>query len=67
MNNRTTPPPNLPWLLAAFLLAVVVALVASILKASTGVGPADAALTGGAAFATTIGLCLTALVARKLL
>ncbi|AYG82260.1 hypothetical protein DWB77_04430 [Streptomyces hundungensis] len=51
------------WLLVAVLFSLVVALVAGILKAGTGVGFADAVLYGGTAFATSMGLCLLVLSA----
>lgn len=51
------------WLLVAALFSLVVALVAGILKTSTGVGLAEAVLYGGAAFATSMGLCLLVLSA----
>jgi len=47
----------------AALFSLVVALVAGILKASTGAGLAEAVLYGGTAFATTMGLCLLVLSA----
>ncbi|WP_162952282.1 hypothetical protein [Streptomyces hundungensis] len=47
----------------AVLFSLVVALVAGILKAGTGVGFADAVLYGGTAFATSMGLCLLVLSA----
>ena len=55
------------WLLVAFLIAVVVALIAGILKASTKVGLAEAALTGGSAFVAAMTLCVGVLMAGRLL
>ncbi|WP_431965673.1 hypothetical protein [Actinacidiphila sp. bgisy160] len=47
----------------AALFSLVVALIAGILKASTGAGFAEAILYGGTAFATSMGLCLLVLTA----
>lgn len=55
------------WLLVAFLIAVVAALVAGILKASTGVSRAEAALTGGGAFVAAMTLCVGVLMAGGVL
>ena len=70
MTDPASSPPSgahQPWLLVAGLFSLVVALVAAMLKASTGVVPAEAALSGGAAFATSMGLWVTILIARRLL
>lgn len=65
---NTPPSTPLPgtrylWLLVAALFSLVVALVAGILKTSTGAGFAEAVLYGGAAFATSMCLCLVVLSA----
>lgn len=65
---QPVPPPARPatrylWLLVAALLSLVVALVAGILRASTGTGIAETVLYGGAAFAASLGLCLGVLTA----
>lgn len=49
------------WLLVAVLFSLVVALVAGMLKTSTGAGFAEAVLYGGTAFATSMGLCVLVL------
>ncbi|QEV19194.1 hypothetical protein [Streptomyces alboniger] len=50
-------------LLVAVLFSLVLALVAGILKTSTGAACADAVLYGGTAFATSMGLCVLVLSA----
>ncbi|MGW6491235.1 hypothetical protein [Streptomyces sp. NPDC055056] len=47
----------------AALFSLVVALVAGMLKTSTGAGSAEAVLYGGAAFATSMTLCMLVLSA----
>ncbi|MEU3198598.1 hypothetical protein [Streptomyces sp. NPDC006996] len=47
----------------AALFSLVVALVAGILKTSTGAAFAEAVLYGGTAFATSMGLCVLVLSA----
>ncbi|ASU81685.1 hypothetical protein CDO52_01740 [Nocardiopsis gilva YIM 90087] len=49
---------RLLWMLVCALISLLVALVAGIVKANTGGGLGDAVLTGGATFATSMGLCL---------
>lgn len=46
------------WILIAGLASLVVALVTVMLKTSAGASLAEAALSGGAAFATAFGLGL---------
>jgi hypothetical protein len=53
------------WLLVVGLSSLVVALVAAMLKMSIGVSAAEAALSAGAAFATTFGLGLGILGASR--
>ncbi|AXE82920.1 hypothetical protein C5746_19790 [Streptomyces atratus] len=57
------PGTRYPWLLVAALFSLVVALIAGILKISTGAGSAEAVLYGGTAFATSMALCLFVLSA----
>jgi hypothetical protein len=57
--------PTYIWVLVVALASVVVALVAAILMALTGAGPADAALLGGKAFATAFALGLAVLSAIR--
>jgi hypothetical protein len=49
------------WILIAGLASLVVALVTVMLKASVGASPAEATMSGGAAFATAFGLGLAIL------
>jgi hypothetical protein len=51
------------WILVAFFFSLVVALIAGILRASTGTGLAETILYGDAAFAASMGLCLAVLSA----
>ncbi|MFE7043404.1 hypothetical protein ACFU9X_29370 [Streptomyces atratus] len=46
------------WLLVAALFSLVVALIAGILKVSTGAGSAETVLYSGTAFAASMVLCL---------
>jgi hypothetical protein len=46
------------WILIVGLASLVVALVTVMLKTSIGASPAEAAMSGGAAFATSFGLGL---------
>jgi hypothetical protein len=46
------------WILIAGLASLVVALATVMLKTSVGASPAEATLSGGAAFATAFGLGL---------
>lgn len=51
------------WLLVAVLFSLVIALVTGMVKSATGVGAAEAVLTGGSAFAGSMVLCLGILAA----
>jgi hypothetical protein len=53
------------WILVAALASLVVALATVMLKTSTGATPAEATLSGGAAFATALGLGLAILGASR--
>lgn len=54
---------GLLWLLVAALFSLVVALVAGMVKTRDGAKLSEAVLTGGAAYATCMGLCLGILAA----
>jgi hypothetical protein len=53
------------WLLVAGLASLVIALVTVMLKTSVGASPAEATLSGGAAFATAFGLGIAILSALR--
>jgi hypothetical protein len=53
------------WVLVAGLVSLVAALVTVMLKTSLGSSPAEATLSGGAAFATAFGLGLGILGALR--
>ena len=46
------------WILVSLLFSLVVGLVTGIVKGATGVGLAEAVLTGGSAFTGSMLLCL---------
>ncbi|MGW1817387.1 hypothetical protein ACWCQM_27920 [Streptomyces sp. NPDC002125] len=73
MTAPTTPPP-VPvspsptwalWLLVMVLFSVVVALVVVMLKQHSGSGLAEAVLSGGTAFGSTMIICLGAVAAVR--
>lgn len=53
------------WLLVMVLFSVVVALVVIMLKQHSGSGLADAVLSGGGAFGTTMIICLGAVASIR--
>ena len=53
------------WILIAGLASLVIALVTVMIKTSAGASPAEATLSGGAAFATAFGLGLGILGALR--
>ncbi|MEU1216388.1 hypothetical protein ACFYSH_32595 [Streptomyces sp. NPDC005791] len=74
----TAPPPTTPppaplapsptwalWLLVMVLFSAVVALVVIMLKQHSGSGLADAVLSGGTAFGSTMLICLGAVAAVR--
>ncbi|MEU4265548.1 hypothetical protein [Streptomyces sp. NPDC025273] len=73
MTAPATPPPvpvsSSPtwalWLLVMVLFSVVVALVVIMLKQHSGSGLADAVLSGGTAFGSTMIICLGAVAAVR--
>lgn len=63
--STTSTTPTSVWVLVAGLVSTIMGLVAAILKATTGAGWADAALSGGAAFATTMLIGLGVIAAMR--
>lgn len=49
---------NYLWLLVFILFSLLVAVVAGVLRRSTGTGLAETILYGGGVFAAALGLCL---------
>ncbi|MFG3002134.1 hypothetical protein [Streptomyces sp. NPDC048340] len=54
-----------PWLLTVVLFSLVVAMSVGILKSLDGAGWAEAVLSGGTAFGTSIGICLGGIAAVR--
>ncbi|MCZ2526972.1 hypothetical protein [Streptomyces sp. HB2AG] len=53
------------WLLTMVLFSLVVGMAAGVLAALDGAGLPKAVLVGGAAFGTTMGICLSTVTAVK--
>lgn len=58
MSNRNLAEVRNLWILVSLLFSLVVGLVTGIVKSATGVGVAEAVLTGGSAFTGSMLLCL---------
>lgn len=69
MSNASPQPygATLVWLLVAFLLSMVVALSAAILKTRDGAKVTAIITSAGVAFGSSLALCITTLTAARIL